>query len=106
MSYNLLEHLTETVTTSLLRNHVDHGHAKPLAAKIVHELATTFGGMQLYFPKPAVIDRAARDAEIYSLAGKMPIPELAQRYKLSMKQIWEIQRKQKTVHQKKISSTG
>ncbi|WP_028489022.1 Mor transcription activator family protein [Thiothrix lacustris] len=97
-----LVQMLDGVHATLLRIGMDDERAAQVSLTIVHDHANNFGGCQYYLPKGDELKRALRDREIYRLAGKTDVAVLAQRYNLSMKQIWEIQRAQRTLHINKI----
>ena len=76
--------------------------SEKIAVSTIREFSKLFGGLQVYLPKGAALNRALRDREIYQQAGKVSASTLAHKYNLSMKQIWEIQRKQKNIHKTPI----
>ena len=77
---------------------VDAELSEKIALSTIRSFADLFGGLQVYLPKGEALNRALRDREIYQQTGKVSVSTLAHKYKLSSKQIWEIQRKQKIIH--------
>ncbi|MCB1621886.1 MAG: hypothetical protein KDI44_14250 [Thiothrix sp.] len=76
--------------------------AERYALETVRDMAALLGGCQFYLPKGEALGRALRDREIYRLAGRVSAEALAQRYQLSMKQVWQIQREQTALHVKDV----
>lgn len=97
-----LVQMLDSIQATLMRLGMKEEQAAQTALAIVYDHATNFGGIQYYLPKGDELKRALRDREIYRLAGKTDVAVLAQRYNLSTKQIWEIQRTQHALHIKKI----
>lgn len=81
---------------------IDAELSEKIALSTIRSFADLFGGLQVYLPKGEALNRALRDREIYQQAGKVSASTLAHKYNLSMKQIWEIQRKQKNIHKTPI----
>lgn len=62
-----------------------------LGRRVTDIIADTFGGQQVYFP----FDRRRRNARIYAAFKGDNVHELAARYRLSTKQIYEIVNKER-----------
>lgn len=77
---------------------LDESDAERFAYEFIRDQAREIGGCQVYIPKGDALDRALRDREIYQQAGRVAVETLAQRHNLSMKQVWEIQRRQRELH--------
>jgi Mor family transcriptional regulator len=101
----LLVQLLDCARATALRMGLAEEQAEQFAYELIRDQANQIGGMQIYIPKGEVLDRAIRDREIYQQAGRTSPEELAQRYKLSMKQIWEIQRTQRQLHIKQTQGS-
>jgi Mor family transcriptional regulator len=97
-----LVQMLDGTQATLIRHGMQEEQAEQVALSIIHDHATTFGGCQYYLPKGDELKRAIRDREIYKMAGRVDVAILAQRYNLSMKQIWEIQCNQRALHIRKI----
>lgn len=97
-----LVQMLDGVHATLLRIGMSEEQAEQASLTIIHDHAQNFGGCQYYLPKGDELKRALRDREIFRLAGRVDVAVLAQRYNLSMKQIWEIQRTQRALHINKI----
>lgn len=98
----LLVQLLDCARATAIRIGLTEEQAEQFAYELIRDQANQIGGMQVYIPKGEVLDRAIRDHEIYQQSGRVAPEVLAQRYKLSMKQIWEIQRTQRQLHIKQV----
>lgn len=81
---------------------LDSHKAEEVTMTTLSNYTLLFGGLQIYLPKGDAFRRALRDREIYKQAGRTDVAILAQRYNLSMKQIWEIQRTQYKLHIQRV----
>lgn len=80
----------------------EEGEAFQLARAGVMALAEYFGGRMWYLPRGDRLRQAIRDIEIFRKAGKVPVKELADTYRLSDSQIYRIIRQQHDLHLRRI----
>lgn len=84
---------------------LDRAKARQLAARLTVDLANSFGGSTVYYPKPDAIARAVRDLQIWAehdgtRTGPSGIDALVRRYGLSANQVWSILRQQRALHER------
>lgn len=100
----LLKYLADIIQAEL-DQHSPQAQNDQLSHQLVSAIASKLGGGQFYLPKGDALKRALRDAEIYRLSSKVPTEELARKYNLSMKQVWEIAAKQQAKHIQNVQPT-
>jgi len=89
------------VATAALR---ELGLAEPQAAAfaVMRALSRYQGGRMFYLPKGDELDRALRDRQIWEDYDYRNVPELAARYGLTEKRIYEIIKVQRALHRQRI----
>lgn len=74
------------------------GHLAEIIGKsALKRLIMEFGGGDIYIPMPETVNRPARDREIYSLFNGRNYREIADRYRLSVRQVQAIVNQQRSL---------
>lgn len=85
-----------TLFRARLGQHLPDSEADVLTLACVDDLCLTFSGCQIYIPKQDAMKRAQRDQAIWrGFTGHNHV-ELANRYKLTVTQIYDILARQRT----------
>lgn len=98
----LLVALVAVVESAFRRMGVEESQATRLAIAAVLAQGDYAGGRQIYIPRGIRLRNALRDAEIYRLARRGNITELAQKHGLTEVSVYRIIREQRELHLSKV----
>lgn len=98
----MLVALVAVLEAAFRRLGIDETQATRLAIAAVLAQGDYAGGRQIYIPRGVRLRNALRDAEIYRLAKRGNITELAQRHGLTEVSVYRIIRDQRELHLSKV----
>lgn len=98
----LLVEMIDVVTDRYRRRGMDAGEAGALARLAVTALAQHFGGRPVYLPRGDRLKKALRDKQIWDEFTGDNVFALAERHRLTTKQIYEILDAQRKHHRARV----
>lgn len=100
----LLVEMIDVLGDRYVRSGMDKGEAASLARLAITALAQHFGGRPFYLPRGDRLKRALRDAQIWDEFTGDNVFELAERHRLTPKQIYEILAEQRKWHRARVQT--
>lgn len=76
--------------------------ARTVAERVVVAIAHFIGGRPMYLPRDDRLHVALRNARIWSEFSGNNVPELAERYRLTPAQLYNILNEQRALHRKRV----
>jgi Mor family transcriptional regulator len=93
-----LHEILEVLAANFVRRGFENWKAEAEARAAALELARYFGGGRVYFPGGSQLKNSIRDAEIFRVANGRNTDELAQRYRMTERNVQRIVKEQTEIH--------